>query len=49
MKNDFTHLKEIKLEQLNDTNISILVEADEPHLHLYTESRIGKTNEPLLY
>ena len=39
------HLKDIKLEQLNDTNITILVRADEPHLHLYTESRRGNTNK----
>ena len=47
MKNDFPHLKDIKLEQLHDKNISILIGADEPHLHLYTENRIGNTNEPV--
>ena len=47
MKNDFAHLKDIKLEQLHDKNISILVGADELHLHLYTENRIGNTNEPV--
>ena len=45
MKNDFAHLKDIKLEQLNDRNISVLIGADEPHLHLYKESRTGNTNE----
>ena len=47
MKNDFAHLKDIKLEQLHDKNISILIGADEPDLHLYTENRIGNTNEPV--
>ena len=47
MKNDSAHLKDIKLEQLHDKNISILIGADEPHLNLYTESRIGNTNEPV--
>ena len=47
MKNDFDHLKDIKLEQLLDKNISILIGADEPHLYLYTESRIRSTNEPV--
>ena len=47
MKKDFSHLKDIKLEQLNDTNISILIGADELKLHLYTESRIGNKNEPV--
>ena len=27
--------------------ISILIEADEPHLHFYKEIRIGNTNEPV--
>ena len=47
MKNDFVHLKYIKLEQLHDKNISIFIGADEPHLDLYRESRIGNTNEPV--
>ena len=47
MKNDFDHLKNIKLEQLLDKNISILIGADEPRLYLYTESRIRNTNEPV--
>ena len=47
MENYFSHLKDIKLEQLNDTNISILIRGDEPRLHFYTESRIGNTNEPV--
>ena len=47
MKNDFDHLKDIKLEQLLDKNISILIGADEPHLYLYTESQIRNTNEPV--
>ena len=47
MKNDFAHLRDIKLEQLHDKSISILIVADKPHLHLYTESRIGNTNEPV--
>ena len=49
MKNDFDHLKDIKLEQLLDKNISILIGADEPHLYLYTESRIRSTNEPVAW
>ena len=47
MKNDFAHLKDIKLEQLHDKNISIFIGPDEPHLDLYRESRIGNTNEPV--
>ena len=48
MEKDFSHLKDIKLEQLNDTNISILIGADELKLHLYTESRIGNKKSQLL-
>ena len=47
IKRKYSHLSEIPLDSPQDKNIEILIGADHPNLHLYTEIKSGSNSEPI--
>ena len=43
----WNHLQDIQIEVDNSQEISILIGADYPHLHISKDVRIGNDNEPI--
>ena len=43
----YSHLSEIPFNNPQDQNIEILIDADHPNLHLYTEIKSGNNDEPI--
>ena len=48
IKKEWKHLQDLPIEVDNNKEISILIGADFPHLHLSRNVRIGKETEPIL-
>ena len=47
IKQEWKHLQDLPIEVDNSKEISILIGADFPHLHLSRNVRIGKETEPI--
>ena len=47
IKRKYSHLSEMPFDSPQDKNIEVLIAADHPSLHLYTEIKTGNHNEPI--
>ena len=47
MINNFPHLQSIKLELPDEEDFSVLIGADMPHLHMYTDTQIGEKDQAI--
>ena len=47
VKRKYSHLRQIPFNSLQDKNIKMLISADHPNLHLYTEVKLETMNQSL--